>query len=1022
MSLSNFSMSMVTAKQETSLGLFNTSIDFSLVRVEPPQEFLRIGNEISASRRQTAEVGQPHITARKLGALFQHWLPRTPYLIRAYGTRASEIAASPDINPKGDKAYGLFAEHVGIDATSVWAAATSGPDAIAMHLLACVLARIWPRSEAAAIWAQIVDERKNELEVVDAADPLCHISRQLALISVSREQLKEWDNSARAWIQTADQAMQVKQTQLMLIVNNMTLPVNTNPKMFQNVLQTWKSAMITVDNLIQGMPHSVETAAVLLGLCSWHIYPDMLVLHSSPTPVKQNDPLVPKGGILTVGLQIDRPGQEGGVYWSLPLGHLRYYGAPVMKESHLETEGGRVAVDQLLQLAFGSFSKDSKCNRSELGAFIVCLAKACSDGGMAVPWLDLLAHPLRPLVEDDETARKRCEQLIRLGAMRCRSFVLPKPSIPSIFGLTTFDSLLPMLRWERAVALVRQWADENVAKDKHRYYVIVHKHGEHIEVATVVPVPTSSTNSGYMRWLSDDLEASEQRRMAAGSRGETVAHIQRSDISGSSTHVLIWKNPPSVLRGEAKVYKDDESSQEELAVKFRIVAGRGGRVSVWASHVAPTKKVVGFISDSDCLKALSTTLENGDFDVEQLSQYLEKFLLQADMKDLHRSIRALATVQSVYGNIPSAKISLDVTSLTLHKMAWLPGERSQQLSNTELPFQLTRSEMFSCIALFESGQYSVSPGSLTSVMAMAAGDSIYISAPLLCDPADCQSSSRVYRVTGNIGKPGIAMLIPPQNPQMSEFDKADWQIVNHDEFDGYEQDSFQGTTLHLGFTEYALPIDTGQHGLRDSEMYFLESVVSVHEHGKWVADLDILGQFRDHSKYRVTPACAHTDGPNSDVIPTPSVTAIDHFSEILDPPEFVGVIRSSDNWLARLAIATLSLQLKHPTVILSDRFCWDCVLESWVNAPGPLNEPPLADSDAVLDAPLESEWEGDHGSDASGEDNPAHHHSQRSYPSGSLQVKEHGLRRTAKRGARVTWSTMTMEEKIADMSGLLVVC
>ncbi|KAL2069432.1 hypothetical protein VTL71DRAFT_14111 [Oculimacula yallundae] len=1033
MSLSNLSMSMVTAKQETNLGLFNINIDFSLVKVDPPREFLQLGNEISASRRHTAEVGQPHITARKLGALFQQWLPRTPHLIRAYGTRASEIAASPDIKLKGDKAlYGLFAEHVGIDATSVWAAATSGPDAIAMHLLACVLARIWPRAEATAIWAQIVDERKKELEAVDTADPLYHISRQLARITVSREQLKEWDSSARAWIQTADQVMQVKQTQLMLILNNMTLPVNSNPKLFQNVLQTWKSAMITVDNLIQGMPHSVETAAALLGLCSWHIYPDMLVLHNSPTPVRQNDPLVPKGGILTVGLQIERPGQEGGVYWSLPLGHLRYYGAPVVMESHLETEGGRIEVDQLLQVAFGSFSIDSKCDRSKLGAFVVRFAKACSDADMAVPWLDLLAHPLRPLVEGDEIARKRCEQLMRLGAMRCRSFILHKSKIPSIFGLTTFDNLLPLLQWDSAVSLVRQWATGNVAEHKNRCIVIVHHHGEDIEIATVIPNQESSTNNGHMRWLSNEIAVLEQRQGVIGSRGETVAHIERSDIVDSAPHVLHWKNPPLVLREKSQNFKKDESSQEAITMKFRIVAGKGERITVWAYNVAPTNKVWRFVSDSDCLEALSTALEDGNFQVEQLSKYLVQFPILDDMENLRRSIRALATVKSVYGSIPSAKISLDVTSLTLHKMAWLPDKELEKFSElasqpTTLPFQLSRSEMFSCIALFESGRYVVSPKSLTSVMAMAAGDSIYISAPLLCDPADSQSSSQVHRVTGSIGKPGIAMLIPPQNPQVSEYDKADWQMVNHDTFDGCEQDSFQGTTLHLGFTGYVLPIDTGQHGSRDSEIYFLESVVSVHEHGKWIADLDILGQFRDRSRYRVLPSCTHTRGLISNVIPTSSITAIDHFSEIVDPPEFVGIIRSSKNWLARLAVATISLQLDHPTVILSDRFCWDCILESWVNAPSLSSTPPIDNTDSIHDAALSSVSEEFGSSDASGEDMTAPDRRSRtsalrSHTPAASRIRDHGLRRTSRPRGSIAWSTMTMEEKIADMSGLLVVC
>ena len=33
-----------------------------------------------------------------------------------------------------------------------------------------------------------------------------------------------------------------------------------------------------MDNLLQGMPQSVQDGAALLGLSSWHIYPDMVVV------------------------------------------------------------------------------------------------------------------------------------------------------------------------------------------------------------------------------------------------------------------------------------------------------------------------------------------------------------------------------------------------------------------------------------------------------------------------------------------------------------------------------------------------------------------------------------------------------------------------------------------------------------------------------------------------------------------------------------------------------------------------
>jgi hypothetical protein len=75
------------------------------------------------------------VTARRLGALFKDIVPSVPLLIKSYGRRVSEISQVESANPQGSKKYGTFAEFIGADATIIWAAATSGNEAIAMHLL-----------------------------------------------------------------------------------------------------------------------------------------------------------------------------------------------------------------------------------------------------------------------------------------------------------------------------------------------------------------------------------------------------------------------------------------------------------------------------------------------------------------------------------------------------------------------------------------------------------------------------------------------------------------------------------------------------------------------------------------------------------------------------------------------------------------------------------------------------------------------------------------------------------------------
>ena len=123
-SIGKFALSL--ASGEASLALANINFDFSIVKMEAPAEYHGLGNSLSKKRKFEAEEGTVHATARKLGALFADDLPSIPHLAQAYGLRVSEIAAIPEVNPKGDSTHGALAGLVGADGTSIWAAATSG--------------------------------------------------------------------------------------------------------------------------------------------------------------------------------------------------------------------------------------------------------------------------------------------------------------------------------------------------------------------------------------------------------------------------------------------------------------------------------------------------------------------------------------------------------------------------------------------------------------------------------------------------------------------------------------------------------------------------------------------------------------------------------------------------------------------------------------------------------------------------------------------------------------------------------
>lgn len=195
--IGNVGLALVSAKNENTLALANINFDFAIVKVTPPAEYNGLGLSLSPKRRMEAEDGDTHAVARKLAALLNDDLPPIPNLVKAYGTRASEISENPIANPKGAPHDGAFKDLVGADGTTVWAAATSGQTAIAVHLLACMLARIWNGTKATAIWVELVTTRKTLLQKRLEGDEFRMEEVTISKTQLSRDQLAEWDASAR---------------------------------------------------------------------------------------------------------------------------------------------------------------------------------------------------------------------------------------------------------------------------------------------------------------------------------------------------------------------------------------------------------------------------------------------------------------------------------------------------------------------------------------------------------------------------------------------------------------------------------------------------------------------------------------------------------------------------------------------------------------------------------------------------------------------------------------------------------
>jgi len=991
MDVANFGVSALSHTAQANVGLATLNLDFSLIKLEPPAEFKSLGNELNPTRKQAAEDGIPHVTARKLGALLQSCVPQTPHLIRAYGLRSVEIAKCRKVNPKGSSSDGPFAEHVGIEGTGIWAAATSGAHVIPVYLLACMIARMFNTAEATAVWDELVFVRKKDLAAVAEVDPAYEQSMLASRVSIPRQDLAQWDSSARSWLHAADEAKRFEQTQLMQVLNNVDLPVGTEPALAQNVLQAWKSAMNTVEALVRGGGQSVTNGAVLLGLSSWHIYPDMLVLGKTPAPVtvKMGDRLVEPGGLLTIGLQI-QDSKHNGVYWSLPLAHLRYYGGPVLVEKSLVTQGNRLSVLGLFQVAVGCLIRKwpfdpMRIARSInlLWEYIQQISRPHTSAGTQY-WIGYIARALEPmLVNKSENEKSQCTQLVRYGIRKCPEFLSPGRCAPALFGILQLEKVLQlMISDEAGVETIRQYLKTANGKGDRAYiirYAVFSGNSlcvkvQH-EVATAIPVPRpaqkrthegiSSYSRGHIRWVATMMERHDghlyeldnSRLKKFREKGEIAVPVESESIEVVDKKI-VWRNPPAAFSAYAdkdydmedflyfyeideketmdETYDDREARGLSSHVDFHHVCGDPNRIALYASRPRDKSEKNRRISlpENITLEELERVLKCGMVCKERLLKHLNTFICQESNDDLLCSLKALVTVEAIYKMLPGSLISLGVTHYPLCNMSWIPKRVAPGSEVTKFRFSPHRVDIgstFACIALMESGSLAISPDSLQEVIAMATGDSIYMSAALLCDPADMSKPHEIRRVRGSIGKPGMAMLIPPKKPEVREVGK-DWTLVNHADFDGRLDNSFQSTTLHLRFTDYILPIDVGSHGVRDFEIYFLESIVSAHDRGTWVADLDILGHLHSPLLRRTgASSCQHSDyqDANKSVVGNNSLTMIDSWDEILDPPNNAAIVRANNNPLGRLAIMALCLHRRHPTIVLGGRFCWHCVVEQW---------------------------------------------------------------------------------------------
>lgn len=185
-------------------------------------------------------------------------------------------------------------------------------------------------------------------------------------------------------------------------------------------------------------------------------------------------------------------------------------------------------------------------------------------------------------------------------------------------------------------------------------------------------------------------------------------------------------------------------------------------------------------------------------------------------------------------------------------------------------------------------------------------------------------------MTGNVGKPGLTLLIPPDDPVVSENEESSWRVIGTSEFNGLAEDSFSNTSMHLSFTEYYFPLVRASDGQgQDKLVHYLESVVSIHHAGRWIGDVDLQKCLASSFFTREPPeSCKQDHGTYSG---GNGIRSIESWEDVIDPPPGDAVVRAHGNWVARLATTAVLIRLRKAreggfkeVSVFPHEYCWTC--------------------------------------------------------------------------------------------------
>lgn len=189
-------------------------------------------------------------------------------------------------------------------------------------------------------------------------------------------------------------------------------------------------------------------------------------------------------------LHKDKKHADEGVYWSLPLAHLRVYGTPVVTTRYNGIDQTQVSFDQPLYLALGSMFSIWHVTEadSDFAVEIVSLlaeadlaSASAAESVAAAPrsqigWLQMMGRAAKTYLDSKGPVRDGYSRLIAYGRRRCGGFLgEEKYHLPPFFGSADIPTAFTLFApygdprkpsapgtvTERQVDFLRQWANNS---------------------------------------------------------------------------------------------------------------------------------------------------------------------------------------------------------------------------------------------------------------------------------------------------------------------------------------------------------------------------------------------------------------------------------------------------------------------------------------------------------------------------------------------------------------------------------